>query len=31
MAGAFNYSETPQIAAAKLGDVIEHPRVGGIW
>jgi aminobenzoyl-glutamate transport protein len=27
----FNYSEIPQIAAVKLGDVIEHSNVGGIW
>jgi aminobenzoyl-glutamate transport protein len=27
----FNYSRIPQIAAVKLGDVIEHSNIGGIW
>jgi aminobenzoyl-glutamate transport protein len=27
----FNYSKIPQVAAVKLGDVIQHSSVGGIW
>jgi len=27
----FNYSKIPQITAVKLGDIIEHSNIGGIW
>lgn len=27
----FNYSKIPQIVAVKLGDVLEHSNIGGIW